>query len=86
MVRVKLLTHLGRHRCPNFFLSPPKAVDSITPPKFFFLSFTAAEGDGFSNARRRRPKGGAQDSAPSEGEGNHAEGGCFASVFDVGYT
>ena len=49
-------------------------------PNFFFFpyfSFTAADGGGFPNGR---PKGDARGSAPPEGEGNSADGGCFANM------
>ena len=29
----------------------------------------------------RHPKGGAEGGAPPEGEGNAADGGCFASIY-----
>ena len=43
--------------------------------QIFFFSFTAAEGGGCPNGRRRHPNGGAEGAAPPEGEGNPAEGG-----------
>jgi len=79
--------NLGRLRRPKFFffyfLSPPKtAYAKLTPrpgrprhPKFYFNSFTAAEGGGFPNGCRRRPNGGAEGATSPEGEGNPAEGG-----------
>jgi len=44
-------------------------------PQNFCFSFTAAEGGGFPNGRRRRLEG----AALLESDGNTAEGGCFAS-------
>ena len=50
-------------------------------PNFISFSFTAAEGGGLPNERRRHPNGGAEGATPPEGEGNPAEGGNFVSLF-----
>ena len=44
-------------------------------PNYYYLFFLC----GFWNGRRRHSEGGAHGAAPPEGEGNPAEGECFAS-------
>ena len=44
-------------------------------PNFFNYSFTAAEGGGFPNGRRRSPNGGVKGATLPEDEENPAEGG-----------
>ena len=71
---------------PNFRFFPIPGAEVSTPggapgATRIFFSFTAAQGGGFPNERRRRPLCGAYGAAPPEGEGNPAEGVCFASIY-----
>ena len=75
MERVTFLNHLERRGHPKFFflsflfLSPP--------PKAAVSQMGAA---GAPTGALKAPKGGAHGATPPEGEGNPAEGGCFASI------
>ena len=60
------------------FLTPLKAVDSAVPNFIYFFILLPPPKAVVSRM-------GAEGAAPSEGEGNPAEGGCFASIYRYEY-